>query len=364
MRISLVLPDLPVGGAERAALTLAREFILFGHELAVCLLHTRGELVSAARTLPARLCDLSMISLLRAPAAIRRLARFLAEWRPDVVYPILWSATVAAGSAAYAARRHARMITVEHNLPSWYAPRVRYGSLKLRAVMCVHRRADRVIVPSVLVREDLIGLGLHPDRVVVIPNPVPVPQGVAPIDQEPSRPLVVACAARLFRHKGIDRVIRAIAILQSMGVDAVLRVAGEGPRRAELEALAADLGIADRVLFLGWVRDMSSFYKESHVVVHAAESESFGLVVAEAMAHGRPVVVTPALLKSLSFLAPGENALITSGAPEAIARCLYEAVRTPGYLRGLAERGLRDVARVCDPRAVAQAYLEAAEVAG
>jgi glycosyltransferase involved in cell wall biosynthesis len=228
--------------------------------------------------------------------------------------------------------------------------------------MGVHRRADCIIVPSGIVREELVALGIRPDRVVVIPNPVAIPEVVDPIDLNDSGILVVACAGRLFRHKGIQHVIGAIAILKRMGVEAVLRVAGDGPRRAELQELAVDLGVSDRVFFHGWVEDMSDFFRESHVVVHVAESESFGLVVAEAMAHARPVLVSPALLKSLPFLRAGVNALVTTGTAEAIAQCLYEAVQRPGYLRGLAERGLRDITRACSPRVVAQAYLEAAKV--
>jgi len=278
-----------------------------------------------------------------------------------VVYPTLWSATAVAGAASALTRKGFRMVTVEHNVLPWYAARVRFGRLKMNAVVSVHRRADRVIVPSPLVRQELMKLGVRPQGIRVIPNPVQIPEDATPSDPSASRPVVLACVGRLFRYKGIQHVIRAVSILRrEMGVDVLLKVAGEGPRMAELRALAADLGVGGQVLFHGWVQDMSAFYRASDVVVHVAESESFGNVVAEAMAHARPVLVSAALLKSLPFIRPDHNVLVTTGTPLDIAKRLSRGLEEPGYLRRIAHQARVDVMRACDPQVVARGYLDAA----
>jgi len=340
---------------------LVSEFVKLGRDVAVCLLRAEGDLFSAVEALPVDVLDLSMRSARHAAVAVGRLARFFASWQPDVVYATLWSATAVAGAAWALTRKGFRMVTVEHNVLPWYAARVRFGRLKMRAVVSVHRRADRVIVPSPLVREELMKLGLSPHGIKVIPNPVQIPQDAAPSDPSASRPVVLACVGRLFRYKGIQHVIRAVSILRrDMGVDVLLKVAGEGPRMAELRALAADLGVGGQVLFHGWVQDMSAFYRTSDVVVHVAESESFGNVVAEAMAHARPVLVSAALLKSLPFIRPGGNVLVTTGTAADIAQRLTRALQEPEYLRRIAHQARMDVMRACDPQVVARSYLDAA----
>jgi len=72
-------------------------------------------------------------------------------------------------------------------------------------------------------------------------------------------------------------------------------IAGDGPERGSLEALAKRLRIADRVAFVGLQTDMPCFWRQCDVAVvpsHAPHVESFGLVAVEAMASGLPVVAS------------------------------------------------------------------------
>lgn len=100
----------------------------------------------------------------------------------------------------------------------------------------------------------------------------------------------VAFLGRLVPQKGIDWLLRALAL---RGAPAHLDVAGEGPQRAELEALAAELGLADRVTFHGWLgpEDARRLIQASRaVVVPSVWHEPAGLVTLEAGACGRAVV--------------------------------------------------------------------------
>ncbi len=101
---------------------------------------------------------------------------------------------------------------------------------------------------------------------------------------------VVTCVSRLAPEKGVDLLIRAFA---RVGRDALLLVAGDGPELGACRALAASLGLADHVRFLGLRDDVERLYAASDlVVVPSLWDEAFGLVVVEAMAAGKPVVVT------------------------------------------------------------------------
>jgi glycosyltransferase involved in cell wall biosynthesis len=101
---------------------------------------------------------------------------------------------------------------------------------------------------------------------------------------------VVACVSRLSPEKGVDVLIRVMA---RVGRDALLLLAGDGPDLGACRALAASLGLADHVRFLGLRDDVERVYAAADVVVMPSLwDEAFGLVVVEAMASGRPVVVT------------------------------------------------------------------------
>ena len=100
-------------------------------------------------------------------------------------------------------------------------------------------------------------------------------------------------AGGLIAHKGVDLLLAAYAALADEFPDAKLWIAGDGPDRAELQTAAAN---SPRIHFLGQLdeRELAGRYQGARlVVVPSLGLESSGLVVVEAMAHGRPVVVSP-----------------------------------------------------------------------
>lgn len=103
----------------------------------------------------------------------------------------------------------------------------------------------------------------------------------------------IAWAGRMIPGKGVDDLLRAVAALPHE-LGAQLRLAGDGPERASLEALARELGVGGRVEFAGWVDDVPSFWRAADVAVVPSHQfvESFGMAAVEAMACGRPVVVS------------------------------------------------------------------------
>jgi glycosyltransferase involved in cell wall biosynthesis len=106
----------------------------------------------------------------------------------------------------------------------------------------------------------------------------------------PRGPITLGCAARLYPVKGVALAVRAVAELRAAGADVKLQVAGEGPELEPLRALAATLGLAEHVTFLGALADMAAFYRRIDCLLHTPLTEAFGLVALEAAAHGCPVI--------------------------------------------------------------------------
>jgi glycosyltransferase involved in cell wall biosynthesis len=112
-------------------------------------------------------------------------------------------------------------------------------------------------------------------------------------DWDLQKPFIVGTAGRLVHGKGTEMLMQALAQLRSCGLDVRMVVAGEGPDRARLCSIAERLRIRDSVGFLGHCEQMPAFYSGLDAFALCSSTESFGLVVAEAMACERAAVATP-----------------------------------------------------------------------
>jgi glycosyltransferase involved in cell wall biosynthesis len=132
---------------------------------------------------------------------------------------------------------------------------------------------------------------LHEDFGVdatVIPNGVDIDRFADAELEQRDRPYLL-CVGRLEEYKGIQHVIRALPELPEYD----LVVAGTGPYRDELDRIARETGVRDRVDFLGYVEDsrLPKLYAGAEVYVTMSELEAYGMTVAEALAAGTPCVV-------------------------------------------------------------------------
>ena len=93
--------------------------------------------------------------------------------------------------------------------------------------------------------------------------------------------------------KGLAHLVEAASLLRDRGVDYRIQIAGDGPSRRDLQHLALERGIADRVVWLGHCSDMAAFYRDVDLVaLPSVSTEGLPLSILEAMACGLPVVST------------------------------------------------------------------------
>jgi glycosyltransferase involved in cell wall biosynthesis len=207
----------------------------------------------------------------------------------------------------------------------------------------VYRRADAIVVLSpafarILVERD----GIEPWRIEVIAPGVDV-ERFTPGDRGAAREalglgaddFVAVAARRLVPRTGVGVLVDAWARLPDAPRRSVLVVVGDGPEATSLHARARELGIADRVRFVGSVSDdqLVDAYRAADVsVVPSLELEGFGLVVLEALASGVPVIAsdTGGLAPALAPLDP--SLLVPPGDVEALAARLARARDEPLHL--------------------------------
>lgn len=130
-------------------------------------------------------------------------------------------------------------------------------------------------------------------KMSVIPNALPLPD-LAPTDLPFASP-VLLCLGRLLLDKGFDLAVRAFARLRERGLIARLTVAGNGPERSNLEDLAQDLGVVDRIEFIDWVmpdRVAALINTATMVLMPSRWPEPFGLAALQAAQMARPVIAS------------------------------------------------------------------------
>lgn len=204
--------------------------------------------------------------------------------------------------------------------------------VKRRLEELVMSRCDRVIVPCKSILSYLKGVGIE--------HGVFISHGLKVEDySNRSEEGFVLFAGRLHWVKGLDVLLRAFALIHDQ-VDAKLIVAGDGPHRLELQSLAAKLGLADRVAFLGYVprESLSQLFSICTVFVLPSRWETFGIVLAEAMASGKPVIASD-VPGPTSQVVDSENGLLfPSGDYERLASLLLELLTDVRLRRALGER--------------------------
>lgn len=199
------------------------------------------------------------------------------------------------------------------------------------------KQAEKVIAVSRPLKEKLVAMGIPQGRVVVIPNGVNKERFFARDRKECRTRLGLALDKRyvlfvgnLAEVKGCKYLIQAFAKLNVSG--ASLLIVGDGPLRRELEGLAVELGIADRVLFKGRqpYEDVPLWLNAANVLCLPSLNEGCPNVVLEAMACGTKVVASNVGAVPDIIDAPDKGWLAKPGDPDDLARHLRAALDSPG----------------------------------
>jgi glycosyltransferase involved in cell wall biosynthesis len=181
----------------------------------------------------------------------------------------------------------------------------------------VYQRCAGLVVLSRGFKDLLVEkYGVKPGKIIVLAGGCDVNKFTPGSRMEARRRLglpegarVVFTVRRLVKRTGVELIIKALKLVRSRHKDAILLVGGEGPLRPALELLAREMGVAEAVIFTGYISedDLPYYYRAADVMtVPSLAYEGFGLVTVEALACGAPVIGTPVggTLEILSGLEP------------------------------------------------------------
>ena len=333
-RISLFLPSLRGGGAERVMVNLAWGFVERGFKVDVVLARAEGPYLSE---LPpeARVIDLKAQRVLYS---LPGLIRYLRRERPQALLSTLSHANIVAIWARALARVQVRLVIREANTPSPSAE----GALSIRGrlmpllMRLFYQYADAVVAVSRGVAEDLKKVAALPEaKLHVIYNPVITPDLFKKAEEAldhpwfaPGQPPVVLGVGRLTAQKDFATLIRAFALVRKTR-EARLLILGEGEDRPKLETLVKELGLENDVALPGFVENPFKYMKRAAVFVLSSRWEGLPNVLIQALALGTPVVATDCPSGPREILENGtRGCLVPVGCPEPLAQAILTTLET------------------------------------
>lgn len=330
--ITIILPNLRGGGAERLSIYLANDWVARGYEVEFILMKNEGEL------LPLLSPSIRVTSLEadRIKCSITPLRRHLMQIRPDVIWVGMWPLTSAAVMAWLLAGKPGKIFLTDHNQLSISCVReLNVSPLWLKTVMnATYPFATGVMAVSKGVAEDMARLSGFPvDRVKVIYNPAAT--GVSP--DRATRELREQLWGKGFDfhlltvgtfklQKNHALLIRSFAKL-SQSINAKLTILGEGDLRPAMEQQVANLGLQDRVSLPGFFQDPYPWFRSADLFVLSSDWEGFGNVIVEALECGVPVVSTDCPSGPAEILENGRyGRLVPVGDVDALANAMIASL--------------------------------------
>lgn len=222
----------------------------------------------------------------------------------------------------------------------------------LREAAVVHCVADAVA-------DAVVEMGAARDRIRVIRPAVDLDRWSPTLRPAPAAPWRLVTVGRLVPAKGIDDLLAALAIVREAGIDARLRVIGDGSQAEALRLRIRRTGLDDVVELLGAVAPdaVRAELAAAHLYVSASHSEGISNGVLEAMASGVPVLSTEVGGMAEVIDHGVDGWLVPPGRPDRLASAISAALAEPDRLAAVAAAGRRRVERTGDRRDQTAAWL-------
>jgi glycosyltransferase involved in cell wall biosynthesis len=337
------------GGTERLALQLARQLQESGRcRVRLACLQNKGSLRDEADRIGfGEIPEYPLTSFYdrNFVTQLRRFARFLKENEIDIVHTHDFYTNIFGMTAAAMVRVRARVAYKGETDGFRSSPqkRLERGAFRL---------AHRVVANSDAVRNQLIREGVPAKKIVQHYNGLDLERVKADSDikreellamlglpSAPERRFVTIVANLRHAVKDHPTFLRAARRVHDVFPDAAFVIAGEGELLAGLRELAAELGLADDVFFIGRCENVGDLLSASDVCALSSTAEGFSNAILEYMAAARPVVVTDVGGARECVIESETGYLISAGDDQQMAARMLELLRDPKRARAMGERG-------------------------
>jgi glycosyltransferase involved in cell wall biosynthesis len=292
------------------------------------------------------------ISILQDMVAFFKLMRLFYREKPHVVHTHTAKAGVLGRIAAFVTAVPVKVHTFHGHTFKGY-----FGRIRTRFFLLIEqvlgRLSDCITTETPALREDLISFKIAPqEKIKVVPLGLELDQFVDLSSYRgvlrkrlglQEHTIIVGIVARLVPIKAVDLFLHSAKRLISVHDKVHFVIVGDGELRAELQTTAEELGLAGKVTFTGFWKDLREVYADLDIVALTSLNEGCPVSIIEALAAGKPVVAT-AVGGVKDVIQHGENGLLVPpGDPDRIARACADLIDSPSTRQRLADRGRRTV---------------------
>lgn len=297
MKVLHLITNLGVGGAERMLLNLlthpSPSFQALEH---VVVYFHNGPIADQLKSHGIRTIQIQGLISPYDFVGLWRLWRTIKKEHPDLIHAALWSANLLA-------RLCGKILEIPI-ICDLHSDCTYHGTLRNTLDKLTHTRSTHyvAVAKSVATAYQKEIPCLQPAQITTIYNGIQIKryqdkdtawlhQTRAKYSIDPDA-RIVGAVGRLVPIKQYDFLLRSMAELINQGQNIHFIIIGDGPERAKLETLAETLGIRPQVIFTGLQNDVHSWYQLFDIFVSCSKSEGMSMVILEALAAGRPIIVT------------------------------------------------------------------------
>lgn len=285
MKILYVITGLGLGGAEKVVCDLADQMILKGHDVKI--VYLTGSVLVKPVSSRVELLPLHLNAAINVFSASRKYQKIISDFSPDVVHSHMIHANIFA-RLNHLSFKYIRLICTAHN--SNEGGRVRMLAYKLTNFL-----SNLNTNVSQEASESLISKGaFNKNNLITVYNGIDLSKFIFFNKDINSNELSFLSVGRFNAQKDYPNLLHAIAIFRQnpQHKEYILKIAGDGELRPQIEELIEHLGLKNNVTLLGRRNDIPQLMQEADFFILPSAYEGFGLVVAEAMACGAFVIAT------------------------------------------------------------------------
>ncbi|HEY2352270.1 MAG TPA: glycosyltransferase family 4 protein [Candidatus Acidoferrum sp.] len=308
-------------------------------------LNARGDTAELVSTKGSALGKRAAGRRVKVHSVARRAVRMSAvlkilELTQDGSFDVVHANEAHAVTAAWLARAQQRAALV-------ISRRVGYPLSKGRVALARYRAAARIVAISNWVAERLVESGAPKEKIAVVYEGVDIP--AMPTDEArrqarvrwgvPDDAPLLGSVGVLLPDKGHALLIRALAHLRREFSECRLLLAGDGPSRPKLEALAKELGVSEAVIFAGFVTDIEEVYAALDIFLFPSFFEGLGTSLLAAMSHEIPSVAFRRCAFGEIIEEEKSGLLVETGNVEAIVRAATRLLRDTEFSRAMGHAG-------------------------
>lgn len=296
IRVLTILETIGSGGVERRRLSLAKLLDKTEFELKIICTHIVGDIANEIEQQGTEVISIGNFDSPFHYKQHKKVQKIIDDFKPHILHGAVFEGVTMAAVNGFL-KKVPVVIIEETSDPQ---NRTWKGNLLMKIFSTV---ADKVIGVSPAATHYLLNtIGLSSQKVQLINNGVALPRLVSDEEkialkqklQIKDNEIVIGSVGRMLMdsHKRFSDLIKAFHRLVAIGLPVKLILVGDGPVKKQYEQLVNDLGLSDKVVFVGYQGDTALYYSIFDVFTIVSAYEAFGLVLAEAMLHKLPVVAT------------------------------------------------------------------------